>query len=235
MWPTLRELGAHIWEKHSKFPHHSTNTTYSTLLWTMKSALHQSQLAAKMLTDFAKTNLSPGSLRHELVSQLLRILKFSEPQVNQGEFSAHFLWYFSFVFMDFCFLTQQYRLQCSGQKKKISWHISYHHTTLQDTSCLRTPSGKDIQAELSRNPDTMVLCVVCPLQNSCWNLASTAGLWAAEKCKRRWGLLLRALILVSRERVSCHESLLLSEQGCLLCSLSSEHICLPICCHEERH
>lgn len=112
----------------------------------MKSALHQSQLAAKMLTDFAKTNLSPGSLRHELVSQLLRILKFSEPQVNQGEFSAHFLWYFSFVFMDFCFLTQQYRLQCSGQKKKnlvthqLSSHNTPGHKLSQDTEWERHPS-----------------------------------------------------------------------------------------------
>lgn len=133
----------------------------------------------QIVTGFAKTNFIPGSLRHDhrafrSTPQNTKVLWATSQAVK---IFCTLLVDFLLCLHGFYFLTQPHGLQCSGQK--IFWHVSYHHATLEDTSCFRTPSGKDYKAELSQNPDAMVLSVVCSQQNSCWNLASIAALWAA--------------------------------------------------------
>lgn len=101
-----------------------------------------------------------------LSKQLLRIIKFSK---------LHAVRVFCMILVDFllclhgfCFLTQQHRRQCSGQR--VLWHLSYHHPIFYYPSRLRTLGRKDIQGELSQNPDAMVLHMVCSSK-------TLAGIW----------------------------------------------------------
>lgn len=188
----------------------------------------------KLLLALPKLTLAhvPWGMITELLDQLLRILKFCEPQAEQSALSAHFLWVFSFAFTAFTSLLTTWITVFRTENlltRQLSSRNTRGHELFQDTEWESQQSRTESEP---RCYGTEYCLFPAKFLLEFGFHCSLVGSWGDEALRRDECLLLRALIWVSRDRVSCLESMLLTEQGCSLCFPSSEHICLSICCHE---
>lgn len=167
----------------------------------------------------------------ERLGQLLRIIKFSEPQANSQNF-LHTSCGFSPLSSWFLLPYSTTWITMFGTENLLTRQLSsrntWGHKLFQDTEWER--QGRTESEPRCYGTECCLFPAKFLLEFGFH--CSLVGSWGDEALRRDECLLLRALIWVSRDRVSCLESMLLTEQECSLCFPSSEHICLSICCHE---